>query len=220
MVLGIHWEWRGFGVVSDEFAHRYSALDPQFSCQSVEDVYLWVPRLVDVNVKVRDIAEEPFKFKRLKGKDGPLEQWAENPEDVFRFPLDRTGWDTLARTLAKVDLALGPYPGGTVDAETALAELEKVGVRTVSVHKLRESKIWRGPNGLVNVEWACIRLPQVLITIGLETWDQDPEGPGLPDEQAKKDIRAAIQALGLEDEPLQALNYVEAVAVWASGGKI
>ena len=219
MALPIHWEWRGFGAVSGEFAHRYTALLPLFPSQSVEDAYLWVPGL-EVNVKLRDIPHEPFKFKRLQGKDGPLEQWAENPADIFRFPLDRAGWDTLAATLATVDLALGPYPGGDVDAGMTRARLREVGARTVTVHKLRESRLWPGPNGPVKVEWACIRSPQAIITIGLETWDPDPWGPGLPDEQAKADLRTAIEELGLDDEPLQPMNYVDAVRTWASGGKI
>ncbi|MGD9046756.1 MAG: hypothetical protein PVF77_01770 [Anaerolineae bacterium] len=219
MALGIHWEWRGFGILSSEFAFRYSALEPQFPRQSVEDRYLWAPKL-EVNVKVRDIPAEPFKFKRLLNKDGHLEQWAERPSDIYRFPLDKVGWEALAGTMAAADLVLGPYPAGTVDAERTLAELERAGARTVTVHKQRASRLWPGPNGQVKVEWACILSPQPLITIGLETWDADPEGPGLSDEQAKADIRAAIQALGLHDEPLKALNYVEAVAVWATGRTI
>jgi hypothetical protein len=219
MAMGIHWEWRGFGIVSSEFAFRYSALAPQFPRQTVEDVYLWAPKLA-VNVKVRDLPAEPFKFKRLQNRDGHLEQWAENPEDIYRFPLDRAGWEALAGTLATAGLALGAYPAGPVDAGMILAELERLGARTITVHKQRASRLWQGPNGQVKVEWACILSPQPVITIGLETWETDAGGPGLSDEAAKVDIRAAIQALGLHDEPLKAMNYVEAVAVWASGGRI
>ena len=219
MAIGIHWEWRGFGVVSGEFACRYSALAPQFPRQAVEDVYLWVPGL-EVNVKVRDLQAEPFKFKRLQNRDGRLEQWAERPEDIYRFPLDRAGWETLSETMATAGLALGAYPAGAVDAGRVLAELERAGARTVTIHKQRASRLWPGPYGEVKVEWACILSPQPLVTIGLETWEEDPRGPGLSDEQAKEDIWAAIQVLGLHDEPLQALNYVEAVAIWAAGRTI
>jgi hypothetical protein len=219
MTLGIHWEWRGFGIVSGEFALRYSALAPQFPRQVVEDVYLWAPKL-EVNVKVRDLPAEPFKFKRLQNWDGHLEQWAEKPSDIYRFPLDRAGWEALATTMATADLALGPYPAGTVDAARVLAELERAGARTVTLNKERSSRLWQGPRGQVKVEWACILSPQPVITIGLENWDEDPAGPGLSDDQAKEDIQTAIQALSLHDEPLKALNYVQAVAIWASGGTI
>jgi hypothetical protein len=219
MALGLHWEWRGFGAVSSGFAHRFSKLASLFDPQDVEDVYLWVSGL-EVNVKVRDIPEEPFKFKRLQDKDGHLEQWAENPEDIFRFPLNEAGWDTLAEALAAVNVTLGPYPSGEAGAETTLARLKTAGARTVTVNKLRESRLWQGPNGRVKVEWACISSPQAIISIGLETWDEDPEGQGLPDERAKEDIWAAIKALGLDNEPLRVMNYVDAVAVWASGEKI
>lgn len=219
MVLGIHWEWRGFGIVSSEFAFRYCALAPQFPRQAVEDVYLWVPGL-EVNVKVRDLAAEPFKFKRLQNRDGHLEQWAERPSDIYRFPLDKAGWETLTATMATAGLALGAYPAGSVDAGRVLAELERAGARTVTVNKLRASRLWQGIHGQVKVEWACILSPQPLITIGLENWDEDPAGPGLSDDQAKEDIQTAIQAHSLRDEPLKALNYVQAVAIWASGQRI
>jgi hypothetical protein len=219
MALGLHWEWRGFGAVSSGFAHHFSELAPLFDPQDVEDVYLWVSGL-EVNVKVRDIPEEPFKFKRLQGTDGHLEQWAQNPEDIFKFPLNEAGWNKLVEVLAKVNRTLGPYPSGEADAETTLARLKKAGARTITVNKLRESRLWQGPNGKVRVEWACISSPEAIISIGLETWDEDPEGQGLPDEQAKEDILAAIKELGLNNEPLRVMNYMDAVAVWASGKKI
>ena len=227
MATGTHWEWRAFGVPSSDFADRFSELETKFPPEGIEfppkdfeDVYLWASGL-EVNIKVRDIPEEPFKFKRLQGTDGHLEQWAENPEDTFKFSLDAAEWNALAEALAAVNVTLGPYPSGEADAETALARLKKVGARTVTVNKLRESRLWQGAHGPVKVEWACISSPpQAIISIGLETWDEDPEGPGLPDEQAKEDISAAIKELGLDNEPLRAMNYVDAVAVWASGEKI
>jgi hypothetical protein len=131
--------------------------------------------------------------------------------------LDQPGWDALAGTLAAAHVTLGPYPARKADAGTTLARLREVGARTVTVTKLRESRLWQGPHGKISVEWSCIRSPQAIISIGLETWDQGPEGQGLPDPQAKEDILAAIKELGIRDEPLRAMNYVDAVAVWALG---
>jgi hypothetical protein len=172
------------------------------------------------NVKVRNLAEEPFKFKRLLNKDGHLEQWAEKQEDIYQFPLSEDAWGKLAQALADAGLTLGSYPSGTVDAQMTVAELQRVGARIVTVNKLREARLWKGPYGWVKVEWACIFAPQATITIGLETWEEDGEGPGLPDEEAKEDIRAAIQALGVVEEPLRVLNYVDAVRIWTAGGRI
>lgn len=219
MALGLHWEWRGFGAVSSDFTRYFSRLGHLFTPPDVEDVYLWI-RGFKVNIKVRDIPEEPFKFKRLQNKDRDLEQWAENPEDVFRFPLNQAGWNALAEALATVDVVLGPCPSGGADAHTTLARLRVAGVRTVTVNKRRESGLWQGPHGKVKVERAYISSPQAITSIGLETWDQDPKGPGLPDWKAKEDIWDAIEALGLNNEPLRVMNYVDAVAIWASGEKI
>lgn len=226
MAVGTHWEWRAFGTASSDFADRFCRLGTKFPPEGIEfppkpfkDVYLWTPRL-EVNVKVRDWPEEPFKFKRLQGKDGDLEQWAESPEDIFKFPLDEAGWDSLAETLTTVNLTLGPYPSGDADAETTIARVIKAGASKVIVNKWRESRRWKGIHGIVSVERAYISSPQAVISIGLETWHEDPEGQGLSDEQAKEDILAAIEALGLDKEPLKPMNYLDAVAVWASDGKI
>ena len=219
MAIGIHWEWRGFGAVSSGFAHRFGKLASLFDPQDVEDVYLWTPGLKP-NVKGRNLPEEPFKIKRLLDADGDLEQWAEDDEEIFEFPLNEAGWDALVEEFAKVDVTLGSYRSEEADREMILAQVNKAGVNLVCVNKLRESRLWQGPNGKVKVEWACISSPQAIISIGLETWGEDPEGQGLPDEQAKEDIWAAIKELGLGNEPLRVMNYVDAVAVWASGGKI
>jgi len=225
MAIGIHWEWRGFGAVSSEFAHRFGELESLFPPQDVEDVYLWVSGL-EVNVKVRDIPEEPFKFKRLQDKDGDLEQWAENPEDIFKFPLDEAGWDAVAKVFAEFDVALGPFPPEKVNCSLILDRVRNAGADQVDVRKRRESKLWPvsdgevKASGQVKVEWACISSPQASISIGLETWDEAPVGQGLSDEQAIEDISAAIEALGLDKEPLKPMNYLDAVAVWASGGRV
>jgi hypothetical protein len=219
MALGLHWEWRGFGVVSRDFARYFSQLDHLFIPPDVEDVYLWA-RGFKVNIKVRDIPEQPFKFKRLRNKDGDLEQWAENPKDIFSFPLNQAGWNALAEALATVDVVLGPCPSGGADAHTTLARLRAVGVRTVTVNKQRESRLWQGPHGKVRVERVHISSPQTIASIGLETWGEDPEAPGLPDREAKEDIRAAIDALGLRYEALRVMSYLDAVVIWASGGEI
>jgi hypothetical protein len=205
--------------VSSDFSRHFSKLDHLFTPPDVEDVYLWV-RGLKVNIKVRDIPEEPLKFKRLQNKDGDLDQWAENPQDIFGFPLNQAGWKALAEALATVNVVLGPCPSGGADAHTTLARLRAAGIRTVTVNKQRESGLWQGPHGKVKVERAYISSPQTITSVGLETWDEDAEAPGLPDREAKEDIWAAIEALDLNNEPLRVMNYVDVVGIWASGEKI
>jgi hypothetical protein len=218
MAIGTHWEWRAFGTASSDFVHRYGELETLFSPKDFEDVYLWTPGL-RVNVKVRDYAQEPFKFKRLRRKDEDLEQWAENAEDVFKFPLQEATWDALAGMFAECHVALGPYPSKEANRETVLARLRAVGARTVEVSKRRESKLWTGPHGTVRVEWARISVPQVIDSISLETWEADQDAEGVSNEQAKADILAALKALALPG-PLKPMNYLDAVAVWGSGEKL
>ena len=219
MAIGSHWEWRGFGAVSSRFADRFCRLWPQFAPKRFEDVYLWIPGL-ELNIKLRDYAEQPFKIKRITDRDGQLEKWDEDPDLIFRFPLGEADWAILTETLAAVGLTMGRYPSPPPDRDATLALLKAAGAATLLVDKFREARLWRGPSGLVLAEWACLRAPQTAISVGLETWDEDPDGPGLPDELAKKDIVAAISALGLREEPLRVLSYVGAVGLWAQGEKL
>jgi hypothetical protein len=219
MELEVHWEWRGFGAVSSIFVDRFVSLKALYPPQNVEDLYLWIPGL-EVNAKFRKGAEGGLKFKRLKNRDADLEQWQENPEEVFNFPLEKAGWDALAAMLGDVGITFAPYPTKSPDRATTIKCLEKSGCRTVSVQKCRESRLWQGPNNMVKVEWVCIKHPQATISIGLETWGGDLEGEELSDEQAKQDIREAIKNLRLNEEPLKVMNYMKVVADWASDKKL
>jgi len=219
MAFGLHWEWRSFGSVSSVFANRYCTLQASFSPQTIEDFYLWVPKL-DVNAKFREGAEGGLKFKRIKNQDGPLEQWHEDRGELFDFPLDQKAWDTLSKVLATVNIHLPSYPLTPPNRDATLEYLKKVGCPTITVKKLREAKLWQGLKGKVKVEWACISSPQACISIGLETWEEESQKADLNDELAKADIHAAIKELQLDKEPLRVMNYIQAVEIWASGEKI
>lgn len=212
MAEGVHWEWRGFGGVSAQFVRLYSGLPDLFDSQTVEDLYLWIPGL-EVNAKFRTGAEGGLKFKRIKGKDGKLEKWFENPEELFDFPLNTRAWETLTEMLKTVDLSLPEAPDGKITRKKALALLKDAGCRPLLVKKSREAKLWNGANGPVKVEWTCISEPQSLISIGLENWGIEG-AEELNDDSAKEDLSKAIECLGLRNEPLQVMNYMEAVKLW------
>lgn len=219
MAYGKHWEWRGFGVVSADFVHHYSRMIPHYRIQDVEDLYLWIPGL-EVNAKFRVGAEGGLKFKRLLDKDGSLELWLESPEDVFDFPLTHPAWKTLSDSLVSVGVQLASFPVDPPDREATLKHLEEAGCQSQAVHKRRESRLWQAPNGEVIVEWTRISRPQPLLSIGLETWNANPDAEGLPGHLAKEDLLFAVEELGLNDETLSVMNYMEAVNVWAQGGLI
>jgi hypothetical protein len=214
MALGLHWEWRGFGAVSGAFAQRYGNLEPFLEPQSIEDTYLWIPGIA-VNAKFRKGVEGGLKLKRLKGKDRSLEQWFENPAELFDFPLDTTSWSALQTVLAEAGLEIPNDPPPAANRASVLGCLQKIGCRTVSVSKQRESKIWQGSSGKIKVEWTCITMPQICISIGLETVPSDSAGGSFSDGSQKELLHRAIQELGLKKEPLKVMNYMDAVNIWA-----
>jgi len=218
MAEGLHWEWRGFGGVSARFVKQYCGLSHLFDSQTVEDLYLWIPGL-EVNAKFRTGAEGGLKFKRIRKKEGEFEKWFENPEELFDFPLDSRAWKTLADMLKTVDLSLPEARDGDITRQHAVELLREAGCKPLLVKKNREAKLWSGPNGTVKVEWACISAPRSLVSIGLENWaDEDAED--VSDESAREDLSAALTFFDLKNEPLQPMNYIEAVESWANKAPI
>lgn len=219
MAAGTHWEWRGFGAVSDAFLDRYTGLKVQYGPQEFEDLYIWSPNL-QVNIKLREGAEGGLKIKRFVSRDGRLQRWTEDPDDLFAFPLAEPAWHALARELATANLALGAYPETPAGRDQLLEILAKAGCKTILVSKRRDGRYWQGPDGTLLVEWTTIHKPQPIHSIGLESPDIALETAGPADEQAKAAILAAISSLGLEREPLKVMNYMDAVSLWARGAVI
>ena len=125
----------------------------------------------------------------------------------------------MSDILKEVDIQLPDCSGSKLTREKATSLLKEAGCKPILVKKQREAKKWQAPNGTVKVEWACIFEPQPLVSIGLENWCED-EPAEVSDEKAKVDLSAAIDFLELHREPLKIMNYVEAVEMWAGGGRI
>jgi len=145
---------------------------------------------------------------------GRFECWSEDPAELFEFPLQEEGWQTLAGELAVAGAGIGSYPREAPDSDRLVSILEEAGCLMVAVSKERGGRLWQGANGCVLVERTTIHKPQPILSIGLESEDTASEGEGLTDEQAKVDLRAAIKALNLDREALVAMNYSGAVALW------
>jgi hypothetical protein len=219
MAFGVHWEWRGFGSVSDAFFERYGVLAYEFGPWMIEDIYIWTSGL-EVNLKIREGVEGGLKIKRPFGRDGRFERWVERPEDLYTLPLERKGWEVLAAELAGAGLVLGPYPEEAPGHDQLLFLLERAGCQSVLVVKERGGRWWQGPNGRVLVEWSAIEKPQALLSVSLESEDLSGEEGGETDEEAKADLQAAIEAFHLDHERLIPMNYMDALAHWINGRQI
>jgi hypothetical protein len=206
MALTTHWEWRGFGSVSEEFRERFQELESMWdedTLQRFTDEYLWIPD-VDVNLKFRlgTPTQDGLKFKRFHERRGELEKWTESRAEIFPFPLDARPWRLLQEEMR----ARFETPA-TSDREQAVRVLKSVDprIRTITVVKERQSRTW-GDECNVKVELAQILSPQPMTSVGLEVWD--PAGR-LADRDAIELLEGAIEDLGVRDEKIEVMNYLD-----------
>ena len=205
--------------MSDRFRTLFDSLQPLFSREEVTDTYVWVPKL-QINLKLRagNGDKDGLKFKRLKDEDGDLEQWEENREEMYEYPLVVEAWKKLGEELGKLNVGLPAMPREPLDREATLRLLRQADarVRLIEVTKRRKASLWSGPDGEVKVEIADISSPQTVSSVGLENWGE----LAAPDEAAKGTLLVARKALGTPKEPLTPMNYLQAVGNWADGVEI
>jgi len=213
MSIGIHWEWRAFGTVSVRFREIFFDLPVYYERHHVKDEYLWIPG-IGLNAKFRTGVEDGLKIKRLKEKDGKLEKWEENPDEIFEFPLKPEAWHSLAQVLKDADIKLPAYPSNSPGRTEMNEILQQAGCEIITVKKTRESRLWNK----VLIESASITEPQQVDSIGLENLPE--EHAALTDDEAKKAIRSAIENFHLEDESLRVMNYMEAIKLWSGGRNV
>lgn len=218
MAYGTHWEWRGFGGVSSRFADIFAQLTPQIHSHEVQDVYIWVPGL-EVNAKFREGTKEGLKFKYHIKTEDDFELWEENKQGLFGFPLTRDAWKRLSGVLERAGVVLPDYPSEAPTSDQLLSFLTDIGCTYMRVQKQRESRLWKTNDSQILVEWTCISKPQYCISIGLETWSDDPDSDA-SDQQALAQLQSAVKKLQLKKEPLRILSYLDAVKLWCNGNKI
>jgi len=218
MALGTHWEWRGFGAVTPRFAQCFNQLSIHTEFHVVEDDYLWIPGL-DVNAKFREGVEDGLKFKRKQQKEDSFEVWSEDPDELFEFPIQAPGWSMLREDLREAGLTLPGYPGSPQSRGETTEFLLDVGCKIVRVDKQRITARWEQGHDDILIEWAVITEPQRCISIGLENWAED-ETEDLTTERALDSLRLARRKLDLEQEPLEPMNYLDAIKRWLDGACI
>lgn len=200
MAFGQHWEWRGFGRVSDDLRARIEALDLRFdSGVATIDTYLWTPN-GPANVKLR---HGDLKFKRLLESDGDLQHWLEDEKELHPFPLNADVVEALAQALA-ITLPEGLQ---TPVGRNELVELLKNAhppVQILLVEKYRRFfSLPTGTGDPVIVELTDIVRPELVSSVALEHADIDA-------------VRQGLAQLGLTDNTLCPLHYLEALSIWAA----
>lgn len=203
MPFGDHWEWRGFGRTSPEFRAWFQTLPPYGSRDDtpLHDEYLWTPGCVH-NVKLRYNA---LKLKRFLARAGEFERWLEDEKAFLPFPLDARHLDQVATLL---NVRLPAIPSGPVDRDAFLALMARAQppVHRVTVVKQRALSLWRLPDGEdVVVEWTRIHRPRRVITVGMEHAD-------------RATLARAYEQLSPRLAGLQAMNYLQAIALWVQEG--
>ena len=215
MAYGLHWEWRGFGEISQEVRSRVDKLKPLHSSPSkLVDRYLWFPGCT-VNVKLRSLyGGESLKFKRLvEGDDHQqLQLWLEKAEEDHAFPLARKAVEELSRAM-KVDL---PTQTDIANSKELLHLLQTSTdeVQVVTVRKTRRSYVWSSGDKVVLVDLGKISSPEQTATIGLEDLTGLNESSSREKVIAARDaMSAARDAMSLPGE-LETASYLEALTRW------
>jgi hypothetical protein len=209
MAFGKHWEWRGFGDLSSELRAKVEALPLKFpSSQDLTDEYLWVPGS-PINVKLR---LSDLKFKRLVESSRGLELWLEDPNENYKFPLEKPVVEKLAKELG---IVTPPVDGAPLDRDALLRLLDRSRPRVelVPVQKSRWQREWRdvsrrpaGTEDAVIVEVAEIFAPERTFSVGIE-------------HPRAERVAAVRDALGLA-RALRPISYLGALEVWARGGRV
>ena len=222
----MHWEWRGFGTISQSFRDTCAQLEKAYpdasGPQKVEDIYFWVPEL-SVNLKVREGTgtEDGLKIKRLLDTRDGIEKWLEDPDEIYLFPLGRTALNKLWQELAKVGIELPDAPAAGLSRAATLALLTEADseIREVKVKKERDEVLWRSSEHVVKIEIAEITSPRNTVSVGLENWTEEVDA-SLSDAELYAAILAAKRALEIDQENLKAMSYLEAIGTWASEGRL
>jgi hypothetical protein len=228
MPEGTHWEWRGFGRVSDAFAVAFARLTPIFEARPAWDVtrddYLFVDGCT-VNVKLRTGGtQQGLKLKRLVGSEAGLELWSEDPKELYRFR------DVDASVLAKLADILGltleeDLLPGNLGPQQILDCLGKASppALVVSVHKKRQSRLARAGVQVELAELRCVTIDgrevdigSVAHSVGIENTSDLRIRSTAELGAAANAVRHTLADLAIADEALFPMNYLEAIALWTT----
>lgn len=230
MPNGIHWEWRGFGRVSDDFRRAFECYPLRFEdgplWDNTKDEYIWIPNS-RINVKLRlGGGQQGLKLKRLVDFNGDVELWLEDPQELFS--LDKLDQTLLNEVAGKLGLPAMNVPPGRLTPSQVLEifRTAKTSAIVAAVHKKRQSR-QAGP-------WIQVELVEILrviaggreipldfpvFSVAVEN-STDLSNASPASLAAGRDaVLAIIHSLNLTSEALRPMNYLDAIAVWVGVGK-
>jgi hypothetical protein len=228
MPVGTHWEWRGYGRVSDDFvaAFRKLPLSPgrEPGDEVVRDQHVFLPG-ASVHVKLHLSGREPgLRLRRLLGREGGLELWADDPTDIRLF--EEIDQRLLADLALQLGLTLrGRLRSGTLPPEHVVNHL-RAGIppaEVVSVTRKRTCRLARPDVEAELAEITQVRLEGPEPAVGLPLFSVRVSSlADLSDASATARIaagnavRLALAELGVGSEPLVPSNELLAIALWKS----
>jgi hypothetical protein len=226
MAEGTHWEWRGFGRISEEFGAAFAKL-PRRSEEGPEwaetrDQYVFV-RGSSIDVKLLSGGSQGgLKLKRLVSREGGLELWTESPREIYLFEqMDRYSLAELADLLG---LTLrGHIRSGELAADHILSHLRaaRPAAELVTVHEKRQTRIAASGVAVELVELTRVTLEGPNPALGMPLFSvgvvnvSDLEGrSGAARAAIGNEVRLVLAELGVGSEALLPLNYLQAMALW------
>jgi hypothetical protein len=224
MPNGKHWEWRGFGRVSDSFRTGFEQLPLKFQppWDDTKDEYVWIPG-VQINVKLRSGGQQQgLKLKRFVSKDRDLELWFEDPKELFPF-------STLdASALQGVGAILGislPAPTAPPTRETVLDALLRASPTPVivTISKRRQTRVRDQELQVelaeiieVTVNGAPVPVQMPLFSVAIENGVDLTGADRRRLEAARDDVDTLVNALQLRGGTLRTMNYLQIIGEWLS----
>ncbi len=202
MNKGIHWEWRAFGVLSQEYrTHIEGICSTPLELSDVTDKYLWNPSC-KANIKIR---RKTLKFKHLlmTSPDG-FELWEEARHLKYRFPLDSSAIDLLESDLCTKAPDNIRSECNSLDVLTDAISFFTPPVKCIKIKKHRSRCSFSFDNIPIQLEIADILSPIQLTSIAIESNSLKL----IKGDRGLHYMRGARDLLGLPDS-LRIMGYMQ-----------
>ncbi len=167
MNKGIHWEWRVFGILSQEHrSHIERMCSTPLESSDVTDKYLWSSSC-KANIKIR---RKTLKFKHmLKTTSDGFELWEEGKHLKYKFPLDRSVIDLLESDLCVKAPEVFSSGCNNIDDLTYGISLFMPPIKCIKIKKHRSRCLFSFDSIPIQLEIADILAPIKVTSIAMES---------------------------------------------------